>query len=157
MWARRVKLGDFWPFGVLFLAFSGIGEEMDLAIWVQTLVQPDDAGRNGASDVDDLGFVFGLLDWFAVFFQQVIGFVFGRFVDGGFEGRRSFPAEKLPHSPFLAARPASVTADGGTVVFAQLASRGWDIRKIDKFRLGRSGRSLAICSMSLRSSSLNCC
>ena len=53
---------------------------------------------------------------------------------GGFEGRRSFPAEKLPHSPFLAARPASVTADGGTVVFAQLASRGWDIRKIDNYR-----------------------
>ncbi len=52
----------------------------------------------------------------------------------GFEGRRVFPRDKLPQPEFLAARPASVTADGGTVVFAQYEAPGWDIRKIENFR-----------------------
>ncbi|MFN0101355.1 MAG: TolB family protein, partial [Bryobacteraceae bacterium] len=50
------------------------------------------------------------------------------------EGRRLFAAEKLPQSPFLAPRPAGVTSDGGTVVFAQYESPGWDIRKIENYR-----------------------
>lgn len=52
----------------------------------------------------------------------------------GFEGRREYPRAKLPQPELLAARPASVTADGRTVVYVQYEAPGWDIRKIDNFR-----------------------
>lgn len=50
------------------------------------------------------------------------------------EGRRLFPKEKLPQSPFLTTDHVSATADGRTVVYAEYESRGWDIRKIDNYR-----------------------
>jgi Tol biopolymer transport system component len=50
------------------------------------------------------------------------------------ESRRLYPQEKLPPIHWLESNQVSVTADGRTVVFAQLEWPGWDIRKIENYR-----------------------